>query len=804
MHMQIVAAQALRWLSLIKIAMEYKLSEIAAIMGGKLLGEDHIVKEVATDSRGSVTGSQTLFVAMKGANHDSHNFLDSMSGRGVVSFLVERGDIKQAKGASYVVVEQSLVALQALAQDYRSRFKGTVVGITGSNGKTIVKEWASQLAPKGAKIFRSPRSYNSQLGVALSLLMMEGNEDVALIEAGISKTGEMARLEAMIKPEIGVITSIGEAHQEGFESLEQKIEEKMLLFKGAQKIIYNSDYSELIPYIIYREEGEYIDAKGSQMGDFVDIASQRNSQIVSTLYHTLGYDTPKLDQITPVAMRLEVIEGINNSVIVNDSYNNDINSLTIALDTLLSIAAGRDTTLILSDILQSGMNGEQLYRAVGKIIYRAKINRVIGVGRDISLWSDHFHCQTKCYATTEELLSKLSAEDYTSRAILIKGNRESRFEKITHLLSHLSHTTTLEVNLDTMIENLNHYRSYLKRGEKLVAMVKANSYGSGEYEVAQTLQNQGVDYLAVAFADEGSKLRERGITMPIIVLNADDGSFSQMVDMRLEPEIYSLRSLHAFASAVEARGEREYPIHIKLDTGMHRLGFVESDIDGLNKEIERFKGVLNVSSIFSHLASSDMGEEGAAATRAQIALFDRVSSKIIEAVGHPVIRHIANSAAIAHYPEAHFDMCRLGIGLYGFGEEGLRAVSTLKSKIVQIKDIAAGDRIGYAGAGSTENGDCRIATIPIGYADGVDRHLGCGAWSVIIAGKRAPIVGRVCMDSCMVDITDIEGVNEGDEVVIFSDAEGNRASDMAEILGTISYEVLTSISTRVKRVYLKE
>ncbi|MFR9565258.1 MAG: alanine racemase [Rikenellaceae bacterium] len=783
--------------------MQYNLSEIAAITGGKLIGDDRIVREVSTDSRGSVTGSQTLFVAMRGANHDSHNFLSSMSARGVVAFMVERDDLPTISGASYVVVERAIPALQALARDYRSRFKGAVVGITGSNGKTVVKEWATQAAPSGIKIFRSPRSYNSQLGVALSLLMMEGDEDVALIEAGISKCGEMSKLAEMIRPTVGVITSIGEAHQEGFGSLEQKIEEKISLFAGAERIIYHSDYTELIPYIIYREGCEYVDAKSSTMGDFSDIASQRNSQIVTALFQTLGYGEPQLDHITPIAMRLEVIEGVNNSVIINDSYNNDINSLTIALDTLRSVAAGRETTLILSDILQSGMSSEQLYRAVGKIIYRAKVNKVIGVGREIMMWSDQFHCQTKCYASTEELLSKLSAEDYTSRAILIKGNRESRFEKITHQLSHLSHTTTLEVNLDAMIHNLNHYRGFLKRGEKLVAMVKASSYGAGEYEVAQILQHQGVDYLAVAFADEGSRMRERGITMPIIVLNADDGSFSQMVDMQLEPEIYSVRSLRAFAQAVEARGERDYPIHIKLDTGMHRLGFIESDIQKLLTELESLKGVVTVASIFSHLATADMGSDGREATLSQIALFDRVSRKIIDGVGHPVLRHIANSAGISEYPEAHFNMCRLGIGLYGFGDDGLRAVSTLKSRIVQIKDIERGSKIGYGGAGEAGEGR-RIATIPVGYADGLDRHLGCGAWSVLIGGEPAPIIGRICMDSCMVDISDIEVVSEGDEVVIFSEKEGNRASDMAQILGTISYEILTSISTRVKRIYLKE
>lgn len=783
--------------------MQYNLSEIAEITGGKLIGEDRIVREVATDSRGSVTGSQTLFVAMKGANHDSHNFIGAMSGRGVIAFMVERDDVPQLKGASYVVVERAIPALQALATDYRSKFKGAVVGITGSNGKTTVKEWSAQLMPKGVKIFRSPRSYNSQLGVALSLLMMEGDEDVALIEAGISKVGEMAKLEAMIRPTVGVVTSIGEAHQEGFESLGEKIGEKMQLFKGAEKIIYHSGYTELIPYIIYREECEYIDANDSQMGEYVDVASQRNSQIVSALFQTLGFDSPQLSMITPIAMRLEVIEGVNNSVIINDSYNNDINSLTIALDTLRSIAAERETTLILSDILQSGMSSEQLYRAVGKIIYRTKVNRVIGVGREISQWSDMFHCQIKCYASTEELLSKISAEDYTSRAILIKGNRESRFEKICHQLSHLSHTTTLEINLDAMIDNLNHFRSYLNRGEKLVAMVKASSYGAGEYEVAQILQHQGVDYLAVAFADEGSRMRERGITMPIIVLNADDGSFSQMVDMRLEPEIYSIRSLKTFAATVEARGERDYPIHIKLDTGMHRLGFMESEVEECCRVLDELRGCVSVASIFSHLATADMGSDGEAATRAQIALFDKMSGRIAKCVGHSVLRHIANSAAIINYPEAHFDMCRLGIGLYGFGDDALRPVSTLKSRIVQIKQIAAGEKIGYAGAGVANEG-CRIATIPVGYADGLDRHLGCGVWSVLIGGKPAPIVGRICMDSCMVNISKIEGVEEGDEVLIFSETEGNRASDMAEKLGTISYEVLTSVSTRVKRVYLKE
>ncbi len=354
-----------------------------------------------------------------------------------------------------------------------------------------------------------------------------------------------------------------------------------------------------------------------------------------------------------------------------------------------------------------------------------------------------------------------------------------------------------------MIENLNYYRAHLKRDEKIVAMVKASSYGAGEYEVAQMLQHQGVDYLAVAFADEGARLRERGISMPIIVLNADDGSFSQMVDMRLEPEIYSLRSLKAFSSAVISRGEREYPIHLKLDTGMHRLGFMQEGISELVREINSLKGVLSVASIFSHLATADMGEAGEESTESQIESFSLMTSEIIEGIGYPTLRHLANSAGITAYPEAHFDMCRLGIGLYGFGEDGLRIVSTLKSRIVQIREVDEGSRIGYGGVGVTTR-KSRIATIPIGYADGLDRHLSNGVWEMIVGDKKAKIIGRICMDSCMIDITDIPEAAEGDEVTIFSSAKGNTADDMAAILGTISYEVLTSVSNRVKRIYLKE
>ncbi len=783
--------------------MNYKLSEIAEICGGRLKGIDRNVESVVTDSR-SFRGAQGgLFVAMRGANHDSHLYINEMLGRGIESFLVEDETFIDNTKGSYIVVENSIKALQLLAAHHRRGFKGRVIAITGSNGKTTIKEWIAQLMPHQLKVFRSPRSYNSQLGVALSLLMISGDEDLAIIEAGISQPNEMERLAEMIAPEVVIISSIGDAHQEGFETVEQKISEKLILAQGAQKVIYHSDYPQLHE-AVRSLGGEVMDASAFKgVAESRDLATLRNSQIVEALFETLGYAKPLLTTVPSLAMRLELREGINDSIIINDSYNSDLNSLSIAIDHLCAVASGRGKTLILSDILQSSLSREELYSHVAKIIDSARIDKLIGVGAEISASSEIFRCDKEFFATTEELLGSLNREDIAGRALLLKGNRESRFEKIGHALSRKSHTTTLEVDLDAMIHNLNYFRSQLAPSTKLTAMVKASSYGAGDYEVAQQLQYQGVDYLAVAFADEGTTLRDRGITMPIIVLNADDGSFSQMIDSRLEPEIYSLKSLRSFTSAVAKHGEREYPIHLKLDTGMHRLGFMEQEIDGLLDELKSLNGVVRVASIFSHLCTSDMYDRDETTER-QLKLFSKMSGKIKESLNYPIICHIANSAAIARFPEAQADMCRLGIGLYGFGEgENLIPISTLKSKIVQIKEHPKGSTIGYAEAGILTR-NSKVATIPIGYADGLDRHLGCGAWSMLIADQPAPIVGRICMDSCMVDITDIEGIKEGDEVVIFSSRKGNTAEDMARILQTIPYEVLTSVSSRVKRIYLKE
>lgn len=791
--------------------MKYLLSQIAAIVGGSLYGADAEVRSVVTDSRSLSCefGSAPMFVAMRGANHDSHDFVREMQSRGVKSFLVERRLEELEEGTcGFVVVDHAIAALQRLAAYHRAQFHGTVVGITGSNGKTVIKEWIVEELPAGVKFYRSPKSYNSQLGVPLSVLMLEGDEELAIFEAGISRPGEMARLERIIRPDVVVFTSIGDAHQENFLSLEQKCDEKMVLARSARKIIYHSYYEPLGAMIEARfPERRPVDAaRFPEVAESVvgNAASRRNAQIVEAFCAVMGYPAPSFASAPAVAMRLEVKEGINDSVLVNDAYNLDLNSLALALDYLHNIALSRRKTLVLSDIPQSGLPDEELYARVAGMVERAGVEYFIGIGPRLRRFAGLFNCRRSFYASTDECIARIPREAVAGCTVLLKGARDYRFEKLAHALSRKSHTTVLEVDLDAMRDNLNYFRSKLSFGTRLVAMVKAASYGTGDFEVAQMLQHEGVDYLAVAFADEGVLLRERGITMPVVVLNADADSFDVMIANRLEPEIYSFHSLEAFEAAAEQAGESRYPIHIKLDTGMHRLGFVEEELPHLAERL-RATTQVQVATIFSHLNCADMPEEDEY-TRAQIARFARKSSQLAEALPYGVIRHTANSAAIERFPEAQFDMCRLGIGLYGFGwrhNPALRPVATLKTRIVQLKHLRAGDTVGYGRAGKLDR-DTVTATIPVGYADGLDRHLSCGRWSMRVKGMPAPIVGRICMDSCMIDVTDIPGVAEGDEAVIFSAEPGNDPETMAQVLGTISYEVLTSVSGRVKRIYLKE
>ena len=783
--------------------MQFTLSQIAQICSGKLYGADSFVDSFVTDSRSTLPVGNALFVAMRGVNHDAHMFVGDMVERGVSAYIVER-EVELPEGCGAVVVDNALKALQRLAAFRRQHFDGHVVAIAGSNGKTTVKEWIAQSVGQSVRLYRSPRSYNSQLGVALSLLMMPDDAQIALIEAGISQVGEMAGLEQMIAPQTVIFTNIGDAHQSNFCSLEQKINEKIYLAKSAKRIIYNSEYKQLAASIEDKYFGcELIDCAMENVGNLPDGIWSGNARTVSAFCRTFGFDAPDFSQLQPLAMRLEVKQGVRDAVIVDDSYSCDIDSLTIALDYLNSVAQSRRKVVILSDILQSEMSEAELYALVAQKIDKSGVELFVGVGEKISTYASVFSVPTRFYGSTEELLADIDNVDIAYSAVLIKGNRLSRTERISHALELQSHTTVLEVNLRAVERNINYFRSKMSPTTKLVAMVKASSYGAGDTEVAQMLVKQGVSYLAVAFADEGAELRAGGITAPIVVLNADDNSFDTMVASHLEPEIYSLRSLDAFAFA--ARAEQGYPVHIKLDTGMHRLGFCEADIEALLERLDRYSSTLRVASIFTHLCVADDPSQDEF-TRGQIALYDRLSRRIADHVGYPVLRHAAASAAIVRFPEAHFDMCRLGLGMYGYGyehNEALEPASTLRTRIVQVRTVEAGQTVGYGRAGVLER-KSRIATIPVGYADGLDRHLGCGSWSMIVGGQSAPTVGRICMDSCMIDVTDIPDVKEGDSVTIFSAQSGNSAEDMAAVLDTIPYEILTSVSKRVKRIYIYE
>ena len=784
--------------------MNYLLSDIARIVGGELFGEDLRVMEVATDSRSIVAAENVVFAAIDGKNHDGHQFVDRMVERGVYAFIVERNIELPNKRCGVVKVESTIDALQRLAAYHRQQFKGEVVAITGSNGKTIVKEWAARSMPDTVGSFASPKSYNSQLGVPLSLLMLGGNECVAFIEAGISHPGEMERLEAMIKPDIVVVTSIGDAHSANFSSEEEKIDEKLQLAKTAKTIIYSSEYPRLAKRVkeLYADR-ELIDSSLESVDYTLELSDALSVDAlhVSALMRKLGYGVDGAIFSAKVSMRLELKEGIDNSMIIDDSYNSDINSVLVALDALHLQSMGRRRVAVISDIRQSGIPNEQLYGRVAEAVRRAGVDQLIGVGENISQCASLFPRGTSFYRTTDELIENFSKERWAHSVILLKGSRDSRFERLARLLERRTHTTTLEVDLAAMKKNLNYFRRHLPQHHPVIAMVKAVSYGMGDVDVARMLQHEGVKYLAVAFADEGITLRSKGITMPIVVLNADQDSFDVMIAHDLEPEIYSFHSLDAFRRAALRANRQSYPIHIKLDTGMHRLGFVEDEVDLLGRAIH-LDPVLHIASVFSHLSTSDMPSEDDF-TRQQIERFDYMSAQLIEWLDYEPLRHVANSAAIARFPESYFDMCRLGLGLYGFGYEHndeLIPVATLSTRIVQIKSLAKGESVGYGRAARLER-DTITATIPVGYADGLDRHLGGGKWSVRINGQSAPIIGRVCMDSAMVDITHIAGVEVGDKVTIFGRDKGNTLEDMAEVLDTITYEIMTSISQRVKRIY---
>lgn len=833
--------------------MSYTIEYIAEKTGARRIGNaSATIDWLLTDSRSLSFPEETLFFALATKRNDGARYIGNLYERGVRNFVISEAwleqhseELNQWPEANFLVVAQPLKSLQKLAEIHRGQFQIPVIGITGSNGKTIVKEWLHQLLGPDRCIVRSPRSYNSQIGVPLSVWQMSESDDLAVFEAGISEPGEMRALQNMIKPTIGILTNIGGAHQENFYSMQEKCMEKLTLFKDCDVVIYNGD-DEFIsncvaksmlsareiawsckdmerPLFISKIDKQdthtvisyrYLDMDNTFTLPFIDDASIENSLncLAASLYLMLPAEeiTRRMSQLEPIAMRLEVKEGKNHCLLINDSYNSDLGALDVALDFLYRrslVSQGEEEraipmkrTLILSDILETGQNGPTLYRLVAQLASRRGVDRLIGVGSEISACADRFGMEASFYPDTAALMEAIERRELIlqNEMVLIKGARKFGFDALTELLEKKVHETILEVNLGAVVENLNHYRSFLKPETKMVCMVKASAYGAGSYEVAKTLQEHHVDYLAVAVADEGAELRKAGITTNIIIMNPEMTAFKTMFDYKLEPEVYSFHLLDALMKEAEKEGITHYPIHIKLDTGMHRLGFAPEEVPLLIERLKEQNAVI-VRSVFSHLVGSD-GAQFDAFTRRQIETFEKASALLQEAFPHKILRHICNSAGIERFPGAQFDMVRLGIGLYGinpFDNSILHNVSTLKTTILQIREVAAEDTVGYSRKGRLTR-TSRIAAIPIGYADGLNRHLGNGHAYCLVNGQKAPYVGNICMDVCMIDVTDID-CKEGDAVEIFGDHL--PITVLSDILGTIPYEVLTSISTRVKRVY---
>ncbi len=814
-----------------------KLSQIAHLLGT----DDNNIPDtdihwLLTDSRSLSFPSGTLFFALKTSRNDGHRYITELYRQNLRYFVVSEmlPDFETLTDALFIRVDDTLQALQTLAAAHRASFSIPVIGITGSNGKTVVKEWLYQMLHTDFRIVRSPRSYNSQTGVPLSVWALSESTELGIFEAGISQTGEMQKLRPIIRPTIGIFTNLGDAHQEGFSGLKQKADEKLKLFKDSEVLIYNSDDKLLEISILQAKLKAKLFSWGKKADTrlrvlhvekngtttislkyeklhfgveipFTDDASVENAlQCVCVMLY-LNYEPEKIAarllQLEPVAMRLEVKEGINGCLIINDTYNSDLNSLSIALNflNLQSTRKNMSRTLILSDILQSGQTPDELYSQVAKLVKSRQINRMIGVGADIVRNAGLFDSPEKhFFHDTDDLLKSPLLRELRNEIILLKGSRSFHFEDLLVRLEQTVHETTLDVNMNALVSNLNYFRSLLRPDTRMMCMVKAFAYGSGSVEIARTLQNNRCEYLAVAVGDEGAELRREGIRVPIVVMNPEKSAFNTIFDNKLEPEIYSFRLLKLFIEAAGKLALTDYPIHIKMDTGMHRLGFEEKDIPELLRLLTN-QNQVKVRSVFSHLVGTDdpaLDEF----TRQQVELYTRCADAISKPFSHRILRHILNSGGIERFPEYQFDMVRLGIGLYDVSalpSVRLATVCTLKTIILQIREVKAGDTVGYSRKGKITR-DSRIGVIPIGYADGFDRHLSNGTGEVWVGGHRAPVVGNVSMDITMIDLTGIPA-EEGDPVEIF----GNNITiqEIADKLHTIPYEILTSVSRRVKRVY---
>lgn len=836
------------------------ISSILRTTGGKASGNLNLmekdIQELIIDTRKVSNADLAAFFALKGSLRDGHIFLEQAYAKGIrcliVDSPVEKNNFPEAL---IITVENTLTALQQIGKKHRESFEYPVVGITGSNGKTIVKEWLyellSHIAPfnQQAGPVRSPKSYNSQIGIPLSTWLMQEGNTIGIFEAGISQPGEMKNAAEIIQPSIGIFTNIGEAHNEGFETIEQKIEEKLILFSQAKQLIYCKDdprlHSAIQNWNLAPEnsnkpielftwsmnEAATLEIKNvdtSQALTIITAIFKGNEISISIPYSDKAYlenaihcwacllllDVNPLTinlfmkDLQPVAMRLQLVEGINNCTLINDTYNSDYTSLKIALDFLIQQKTQEKNTLILSDILELRQNDEAFYSKVAQLLAQKGIDRLIAIGPKLSLYKEQFKksstYSSNFYENTAEFLSKFEPKDFKEEAILLKGARIFEFEKIEDILEAKTHKTVLEVDLSAIQNNLRVYKNLLQPKVKVMAMVKAFAYGTGSSEIANILQFEGVDYLTVAYLDEGISLRKAGITLPIMVMSPEFGAFEQMISWKIEPEIFSLASLTEFLKVAEKLETQAYPIHVKLDTGMHRLGFEEAEISTLIQTLNSTR-TIQLKSVFSHLAGSDEAFfDGFTAQQAQA--FKRMSQQILDALPYQPLRHLCNSSAISRFPEFHFDMVRLGIGIYGVDanaavQKKLENVATLKTTVAQVRNVKAGETVGYSRKGVLSR-DSKVATVSIGYADGYFRDFGNGNGKMLIADKAVPTIGSICMDMCMLDVTHIHEIKHGDKVIVFG--KDLPITTLAKWANTIPYEIITSVSQRVKRIYMNE
>ncbi len=829
--------------------MNYSITEICNVLevtGGRIIDEDAIVSQLLTDSRSLTAPEETIFFALRTEAGDGHNFIPDLYEKGVRNYVVASDyyPLPECSGANYIAVESPLDALQALATYHRRRFRELpIIGITGSRGKTTVKEWLYQLLKDDYRIVRSPRSYNSQIGVPLSLWDIDNNTDLAIIEAGISTTGEMDNLQAMIRPTVGIITNLGSDHNDGFASMEQKAQEKAKILNNCECIVYCADdplVTHTIAPLVESDVAIAMSWSRNHCPAPLQIDGSESSLNTTTLHYTyddeqdtvtipftadrdldnaitclavllhLGLDhatiAERMAALTPVGTRLNVIEGVNNCTIIVDSYTSDYNSLTPALNFMTRRAGNLPCTVVLSDLSTESFSKDELYIRVCDLLKTKRVNRLIGIGKDMCRYRDCFAelPQSHFYNDTQDFINDFAKGDFDDETILIKGDPSFGFSQIINLLEAKQHITVMEVDLNALAHNFKFFKSLIKPSTKTIGMVKASGYGAGSYEIAKTLQDCGCDYLAVAVQDEGVDLRKASITMPIIVLNPNGVNYKAMFQHRLEPELYNLDMAQALIKEGRKYGVHGFPVHIKIDSGMHRLGFTLEQLPELIALLKS-QDVIVPASVFTHLSVADETDQDAY-TQAQFDYFDKCSEQVQQSFDHPIMRHALNTSGIVRFPERQYDMVRIGIGLYGIrtlfdgSEDTLKPVSALRSIIISIKEWPAGTTVGYGRCGKLER-DSVIATVNIGYADGFDRHFGNGHVSMWVNGKMCPTVGNVCMDAVMIDVTDVP-CQVGDTVEIFG--EHVPVEQLSEARKTIPYEILTSISPRVKRVYYRE